>query len=127
MGNPRGVVQAVCEYGVMSLPLLARWDSRWRRQFLLEEIGEQDNVVAFRTVAAQAYRASKQVTFGTAPLTERTPATAWTLVHRVGDEQPLALELLADDHRVDGGQALVAQPIGELFTSRVAINRTTAR
>src|SRR5258708_7834126 len=107
VGNPRGVVQAVCEHGVMSLPFSRASRSGWCLHLQYEQIGEQDYGLAFRTVTSQSHRASEQAAFGAASLAEGLLATTRTLIDRVGHEQPLALELLAEDDRIQGGQRLV--------------------
>jgi hypothetical protein len=95
VGNPSGVVQALCEQGVMSSPSGTR-GSRWCRHLQSEQIGDQEYGLAFRTVAAESHRAPKQATFGAAPLAEGLCAAVRTLVHRVRHQQSLALELLGE-------------------------------
>ena len=86
--------------------------SRWSHRFMPEQIGEQDYGLAYRTAASESHRAPKQAALGATPLTEGLFAATRTFVHRVCHQQPLALELLAEDDRIHGGQWLVAQPIG---------------
>ncbi len=70
---------------------------------------------------------AQQLACGATPLAERLLAATRALVHRVRHEQSLALESLADDDRIDGGQRLATQPISDLFTGRFAINGASAR
>src|SRR6266542_3725361 len=63
-------------------------------QPLAKQVDEQNDCVAVSTVASQAQRARVQVMLGAATLAEEPLAAAWTFVHCVGHEQPLALELL---------------------------------
>ena len=58
-----------------------------------------------RTIASQSPQLPPkpnepvQVMLGAAALAEEPLAAAWTFVHCVGHQQPLALELLAEDSR----------------------------
>src|SRR6266567_2367138 len=91
--------------------------SRWSHRFLSEQIGEQDDSFAVRTAASESHRASVQMAVRAAPLAKEALATTRTFVDGVRHEQSLALELLAEDDQIDGGQRLVTQPIGQLFTA----------
>src|SRR6266568_9594213 len=101
--------------------------SRWSHRFLSEQIGEQDDGFAVRTAASESHRASVQMAVRAAPLAKEALATTRTFVDGVRHEQSLALELLAEDDQIDAGQRLVAQPIGQLFTSCSAVERASAR
>src|ERR1700694_667538 len=90
--------------------------SRWCHHLQSEQLGEQDDGFAVRAAASQPYRASIQMTVRAATLAKEALATARTLVDRVRHEHSLALELLAEDDRIQGGQRLVTQSIGELLT-----------
>src|SRR5438309_5579123 len=97
------------------------------RHLQSEQLGQQDHTIAVRTRAAESHRASKQLACGATPLAERLLAATRALVHRARHEQSLALELHADDDRINVGQRLTTQPISELFTGRFAINGANAR
>jgi len=77
------------------------------RSPLAKQVDEQNDCVAFSTVASQAQRAPVQVMLGAAALAEEPLAAAWTFVHCVGHQQPLALELFAEDSRIQTGLRLV--------------------
>ena len=103
VGNPRGVVQALCEQGVMSLPFARLLDQRWGRNLRSEQIGEQDDGVAVRTTASESDRARIQIAVFATALAEEVLATPRTLVNGMRHQQPLALELLAEDDRIHRG------------------------
>jgi hypothetical protein len=63
----------------------------------------------------------------TPAFTEEALLAVGAFVDRVRHEQPLGLELLADDAHIRGGQPLSTQPKSELLAGRRAIDDAAAR
>src|ERR1700730_7609320 len=99
-GQPTGGCPSPVRTGRHVPPPLLVCGSRWCHHFQPEQIGEQDDGFAVRAAASQPYRASIQMTVRAATLAKEALATARTLVDRVRHEHSLALELLAEDDRI---------------------------
>jgi hypothetical protein len=94
-GTPAGVIQALCEQGVMSITQPTASGSRRCHALQLEQIGKQDDRLAIRTTTSKSDRACVHIAVSATALTEDTLATPRTLVHSMRDQQPPTLELLA--------------------------------
>jgi hypothetical protein len=77
VGNPQGVVQALCEQGVMSLPLLSvPVDQNGAKGILpglhlqVQEIAEQDRLLAILAGTAQPHDSAKVIALGASSLAE---------------------------------------------------------
>src|SRR5262249_2079899 len=81
----------------------------------VQQIGQQDGILACRAPPAHANRSAEQLARRAAALADQTLPATRTRVHGVRREDPLALELLADHHRIRDRRLLVAHPKSALF------------
>ena len=89
------------------------------RGLLLEQVGEEDRVVAFRTGATQSQRPTEEVALRTATLADETLLALRTFVDCVGRESLLAPQLLLDVRLSRGVRRFrSAKPVRELSMGR---------
>jgi hypothetical protein len=103
----------------MSTPLSAALWITWTQVvLLLEQIREQDRLVAFRTGATQSQRPTEEVALRTATLADETLLALRTFVDSVGREWLLARQLLAEVRLIRLMQFPSAKPVRELSMGR---------
>jgi hypothetical protein len=91
VGNRAAVIQALREQSGMSTPIrVALWMPHALLDVLLEQIREQDRLVAFRTVTTQSDRPAEPTGL-TAALADEALLAVRTFVDRVGYEPALPL------------------------------------
>src|SRR5262249_54850531 len=85
---------------------------------LLEQIAEQDRLVAFRTVTAQSQRPTEHLTGWTATLADEALLAPRTLVNGVGSQQSLPLQLATEVRLIRRGRRASPKPVGKLSMGR---------
>lgn len=85
---------------------------------LFEEIGEQDWLVALRTVTAESHGSAEQLTRGTAALADEALLTVRTFVQGVSRQLALPLQLATEVWFIRWWGTPLTKSVGELSVSR---------
>ncbi len=127
VGNPQGVVQALCEQGVMSLPcsrfLWIRTVSRVPvgLHLQVQEIAEQDRLLAILAGTAQPQDSAKMIALGASSLAEVTYVALRAFIDGVCHECGSLAERLSKDPFLQVWQSGVAQTVATLAAGDRAI------
>ena len=92
-----------------------------------EEVRQQDRLVTFRAQTAYAEGSAKKLTRWTPAFADEALIATGTFINRVRYEQPLALELLADERYIRVGSLLTTQSKSELLAGRRTVDCAAAR
>ncbi len=120
VGNPSGVVQALCEQGVMSLPFARLlWIGMMRGPLTglhlqVQEIAEQDRLLAILASTAETYDLAKTIALGTALLAEVADVAGCAFIDGVRDERGSLAERLPQKRFLQVWQGSVSQAEGAL-------------